>query len=220
MKLKKIASLMLAGVMAASMLAGCSGNNGSGNNGNNGGEITVPSTSAIVDAFNDGQDPDNDIKITFTSDSALESVLKQAVKMSDYNEDFQDQSGNTVTNADVILANIQALTGKAYDALFTINNVDQAKDKMVKTELNVITCNSSDYYTEDFALKNIAKTVDEKIADLLVDNMNGKKDGEQYFSFSYTGAVSMVADAEEDGTTTWYIAYTITQTAAQETFYA
>ena len=220
MKLKKIASLMLAGVMAASMLAGCSGNNGGSNNGNNNGEITVPSTSAIVDAFNDGQDPDNDIKITFTSDSALESVLKQAVKMSDYNEDYKDKNNNTITNADVILANIQALTGKAYDALFTTNTVGQAKDKMVKTELNVITRNSSEYYTEDFALKNIAKTVDEKIANLLVDNMDGKKDGEQYFSFSYTGAVSMVADAEEDGTTTWYIAYTITQTAAQETFHA
>ena len=39
MKLKKIASLMLAGVMAVSMLAGCSnGNNGGNNGGDNGGD--------------------------------------------------------------------------------------------------------------------------------------------------------------------------------------
>ena len=57
MKLKKIASLMLAGVMAVSMLTACnSGNNGdNGNNGNNGGEPTPSAsyTSTVLAETND-----------------------------------------------------------------------------------------------------------------------------------------------------------------------
>ena len=49
MKLKKIASLALAGIMAVSMLAGCSNGSNSGNNENNDGNVT-PVTSKIVDA--------------------------------------------------------------------------------------------------------------------------------------------------------------------------
>ena len=57
MKLKKIASLMLAGVMAVSMLTACnSGTNGDdGNNGNNGGEPTPSAsyTSTVLAETND-----------------------------------------------------------------------------------------------------------------------------------------------------------------------
>ena len=57
MKLKKIASLMLAGVMAVSVLTACnSGNNGdNGNNGNNGGEPTPSAsyTSTVLAETND-----------------------------------------------------------------------------------------------------------------------------------------------------------------------
>ena len=57
MKLKKIASLMLAGVMAVSMLTACNnGSNGnSGNNGNNGGEPTPSAsyTSTVLAETND-----------------------------------------------------------------------------------------------------------------------------------------------------------------------
>ena len=57
MKLKKIASLMLAGVMAVSMLTACnSGDNGdNGNNGNNGGEPTPSAsyTSTVLAETND-----------------------------------------------------------------------------------------------------------------------------------------------------------------------
>ena len=57
MKLKKIASLMLAGIMAVSMLTACNGgdNGDNGNNGNNGGEPTPSAsyTSTVLAETND-----------------------------------------------------------------------------------------------------------------------------------------------------------------------
>ena len=53
MKLKKIASLALAGVMAVSMLAGCSNTSNNGNNGNNGGDPIDPGTAGVSAAVKD-----------------------------------------------------------------------------------------------------------------------------------------------------------------------
>ena len=70
MKLKKIASLMLAGVMAVSMLAGC--NNGSdgnsGNNGNNGLPLLV------YRCYRSAETADQP-KIDFAADAALDRAL-------------------------------------------------------------------------------------------------------------------------------------------------
>ena len=60
MKLKKIASLALAGIMAVSMLAGC---NGSSNNGTNPPASSTPTTSSLV---NDVEDAIKDINPTLT----------------------------------------------------------------------------------------------------------------------------------------------------------
>ena len=77
MKLKKIASLALAGVMAVSMLTACGGNtiHDDENDGNN--NIVVPTS--IVTAVNNGQDATNKVKIEFTSDASLDAALTKAV---------------------------------------------------------------------------------------------------------------------------------------------
>ena len=77
MKLKKIASVALAGVMAVSVLAGCGANAGA-NSGNTNTE-TETSTS-IVEAVNKGQSAANKVKVTFTSDAKLDNALKTAVE--------------------------------------------------------------------------------------------------------------------------------------------
>ena len=51
MKLKKIASLALAGVMAVSMLAGCEGGKGNNNNNPDNGQPVI-TTTPVVDAVN------------------------------------------------------------------------------------------------------------------------------------------------------------------------
>ena len=68
--------------------------------------------------------------------------------------------------------------------------------------------------------------MDERIAEFAADNKNaprpnGNDDpdnvGDTYYTFDYTGTVSMVSVAQESGATNYYVVYTITQTAAQQT---
>ena len=97
MKLKKIASLALAGVMAVSMLAGCNG--GTSNNGtpdDDGGDVVV-TTSPVVKAVNDGQTSGNVVKINFTDDSKLNTALQKAVEV--YGTDaWPKQIKDAITN--------------------------------------------------------------------------------------------------------------------------
>ena len=57
MKLKKIASLALAGIMAVSMLAGCNGSSSSSTT------TERETTTGIVAAVNNGQDKTNEVKV-------------------------------------------------------------------------------------------------------------------------------------------------------------
>ena len=81
MKLKKIASLMLAGVMAASMLAGCNtasngGNNGGEGDGENNGVVSGISSAISTAVKADVTGIDTNVK--FSDDSALDENLKYA----------------------------------------------------------------------------------------------------------------------------------------------
>ena len=80
MKLKKIASLMLAGVMAVSMLAGCSTGSNGGNNGNEGegeGEGTATGYSAMLGAAVSDKVKDMDY-VTFADNNTDQTALAAA----------------------------------------------------------------------------------------------------------------------------------------------
>ena len=223
MKLKKIASLMLAGVMAVSMLAGCSGNgSNSGNNGNGNNTVVEPGTPSIVTAFNDGQDEDNKVKVTFSSNASLDAALKKAVENSgDYTQ--------------VVTTTIEDLLGEDWGSLFTyrsnsligpdnfFDEDDNAnadlKDKKAVTAFGVRIGYSNSFWSEenfvDYAVRELNEYINEFL-DATTKN-DGLAQGEKYYDFSYTGDVSMVSSQQEGGNTVYYIAYTITQTAAEQT---
>ena len=78
MKLNKVLALALSGVMAVSMLAGCSGKPSNGDEENNQGNTTVDTTVASV--LNEEQAAtDNKVKIDFTYSSSLENALEKAL---------------------------------------------------------------------------------------------------------------------------------------------
>ena len=214
MKLKKIASLMLAGVMAVSMLAGCSGNGNNGDNNNGGNTVVEPGTSSIVTAFNDGQDKDNKVKVTFSSDASLDAALQKAGK----------EVGSSADAGNVVYY-VQNLMGKFYCPLSEFATADTKDNKIVdkqsKTMIGVVWLESDDYWTEEDAINAAARNVDDVIATLATDNKNsnGKNDtvGRKYYTFDYTGTVSMISVAQESGATYYYVVFTITQTAAQQT---
>ena len=77
MKLKKIASLMLAGIMAVSMLAACGEGTGNNNGGANS-EPTAPTSTTTTDLYNK-LDKDNQKNISPLADNDLDSALAAAV---------------------------------------------------------------------------------------------------------------------------------------------
>ncbi len=213
MKLKKIASLALAGVMAVSMLAGCSGNDSnSSNNGNGNGTVVTPGTSSIVTAFNNGQDEDNKAKVDFTSSSVLDAALQKAV-----------ENAGDDTAADTIRWLIYGLTGQGFTPAgnngYIPNDFDDAAgvngEKV--TMIEVKSYSSEKYWSETAVLEQAARDVDDVIADFKASTKNSTmNEGDSYFAYTYTGNASMVAATQESGATTYYVAYTITRTAAEQ----
>ena len=231
MKLKKIASLMLAGVMAVSMLAGCSGNNATDPE-NPDDPIVVPET-GIVAAVNDGQDADNDVKITFTSDSNLDALLNSAVKAFGEAPTSGELYGRILAltgiegGMSLISGGAHTYNGMAngwqvagfYEAGKGFNEAKDDANGDVVTILETMVVNSSEKLSEEMAMKKIADDIDAKIYNLKATSYEKgtTKGGQKYCDYSYTGNVSMVKVVEADSTVNYCFAYTITQTTSVKT---
>ena len=215
MKLKKIASLMLAGIMAVSMLAGCK----SGSNGNDTDNNVTPSTSSIVEAMNNNQSATNKVKVEFTSDPSMKAGLEKVLKAqgddvtgADLTDLVSKQIGvSGMTNASVTFA---VDTNKNY-SLQNPSNVDGKKI----TALSVFCVTNA--ATEEAAIKMAVSQIDTGVVSKLPDTtfVDGQiKDGGKYADYDYTGTIEMVAQNKTDGTTSYFVAYTITRTATVHTF--
>ena len=212
MKLKKIASLMLAGVMAVSMLAGCStaGNNNS-NDGDDNNNVVTPTS--IVTAVNNGQSATNAVKIDFTSDATLDAALSKAVKAIGENRDAYGLNEQ--------LTRLTGIDWGTWDFLgdevgLTPANTSKDDGRVVEGMLAMPLMN--DMADKAAAEKYVAKIVNEMVA-MLDDTTlttNTAYDS-KYCDFSYTGTVSMVSSTANDGTVNYYFAVVITQTTAVKT---
>ena len=235
MKLKKIASLALAGVMAVSMLAGCKGGNTPAG-GNGADENTAAS---IVTAVNNGQDIRNKVKVTFTTDAALETAAKKAV------EKYQD--GTTIADltkafkqyADLLGAkdslseffgneNNKFMVGNSKEG-FQTSSSDNDGDKV--TVLNVTQIASSPA-GEEYILNSAADIVNVLVGQLddtdkVVKGEAGKdntgankvvtKAGDPYEDYSYTGKVCLFSVERSSGVTNYYLVTVIEQTVTAKT---
>ena len=221
MKLKKIASLMLAGVMAVSMLAGCNNAPVDDNTGDNNGNVVTPTS--IVTAVNNGQSATNRVKIDFTADAALDSALTKAVKSIGDRQDADGLNNELfrLTGNDLI-DNQMFYTGDANTNFGT--TVDPNADRWKNIDGTVIEGMAA------MPLMNVMsdKAAAEKAAAKIINEVVAELDdttyaegvtvsGDKYCDFSYTGTVSMVSSVENDGTVNYYFAFVITQTTAVKT---
>ena len=223
MKLKKIASLMLAGVMAVSMLAGCSGKtNGEEKPGDD--VVVVPET-GIVAEVNNGQNQDNDAKIDFTSNTSLDAALTSAVKAFGENSN-SDNLTKRVANLLSMDAWNGTITNAGYHGMKNPsvpmkngNSVVDGADGDVVEFVEVFTIDSDKAKSEDAAMKQAAETIDAVVGKLHATSyVKGEtKGGEKYCDYTYTGTVSMVTVEKANGLTTYCFAYTIAQTTHVET---
>ena len=206
MKLKKIASLMLAGIMAVSMLAGCS--NGNSNSGNNGGETNT--ATGVAAAFNDAQASTNAAKITFSSDATLDAALAQALKI---------EGQNALPQA--VGQQVSFITGIISDSSAFVATDAASKDGLTITRMYADKLNSKDnnVWTEEAAVKTMGRTINTDAAKLKdTTYVKGTTQADQpYFNYTYTGKASMVSVNNTDGTVDYYFVYTITQTCAEAT---
>ena len=120
MKLKKIASLMLAGIMAVSMLAACGeGNNINENPGSSSSEPTVQN-SAIAEALNDELSAKQAALLSFSSNAKLASLLN---RIATDDEDFEQWDAliqgaarpHRITGADPYFADVAGIVNAAYN---------------------------------------------------------------------------------------------------------
>ena len=115
MKLKKIASLMLAGVMAVSMLAGCSGNSTIDDNNTDNDNQGDVSTSSVVSAIDDAIKTYSDATVEVKESAFLNTRLESLTENWSYQE---------LTNYDLVETNLQSIFGKKMTQLPTMNDDD------------------------------------------------------------------------------------------------
>ena len=216
MKLKKIASLALAGIMAVSMLAGCK----DGNN-NNGGasSSSEPTTTNVVTYANDVLSASEKEVFTFTSSSNLDTILKNvATDTSKFDSTGIERVFNTtgVVNGQVQrdgntgwqeINLLEGVEGKL-DGIVTENFTDLPSSN-VKTQKKVELYTISGAYEEKAAVQKIVENFSQYINNYVFPESVDKKD------CSYTAEISAlkVASPEDAEKTAWVVAMVFTQTS-------
>ena len=213
MKLKKIASLMLAGVMAVSMLAGCAtaSNNGNGGEGEGEGQGQV-STSNSSSILHDAMVGNARKMTTPTASSALDTALKNAVDTY-----FQNTEYINIINFD----SVGTVEGKMYDALVKAMDAKKninpdlyaaANNSKVTTVVKLYAAEAS--ISDTYALEKVADEIQGSVAGLKDTSANGE------WNYTYTISASIVTkpvtSSIVEGVTggVKYIAVAVTQTPA------
>ena len=205
MKLKKIASLMLAGVMAISMLAGCSGNTTDDNKGE-GETSTATSYSTELRAAMTGAAKE---RVTAVANSKLDSALEQNVKKYFVITDYAG-----ITEVDAVQVDLDNEDAVIYNNLVKSMNAEKGivaalDDENTKTttavNLYVVNATTSDEY----ALEQIAGMIG------IVDLPKTSADTNYKYTYDISASIvtktvtSSVVQGVETGVK--YIAVAVTQ---------
>ena len=217
MKLKKIASLMLAGIMAVSMLAACK--SGSNNNNNNNSSSSQPVSNAST-VMQGALSEKAALKITFSANSKLDTALMDAVghigapTIDGYYGDMhavQDASELTASNElKEVVAELGAKErSKAFGAL-----IPEADDDMNETVRILYIANSA--VEVNSAVKQIAADISDSIENMQVDNdVVTPAANDATVNYTYTGSVSTYTKTltEDHGKSLTFIAVEINRVA-------
>ena len=189
MKLKKIASLMLAGIMAVSMLTACGdGSKAPVDDGTETPDVDV-STSASADTFVAALSNDARNNVTAVANADLDAALEDAVEIyfndwvaADYGRFFGVPGFTHGNAADARYSQIGKAVAKAMgNAEDRIQDVDGDKDATVAVETYAVNGTVSD----QAILENLAAKMDESIRNLAASYDN---DGDD--PFGYTDSVT------------------------------
>ena len=208
MKLKKIASLMLAGVMAVSMLAGCSGN-GSNNNNNNDDPVVVPGVNVanVISQLNS----DTTDKVTFSAGNTLQNALNDGVQ--DFGILSLGFNENQIITYVGTLANVETTSNNAFST-----GSNTADDEQTVMHAGVVDTNGMN---DTYALRELADAIDTSVASVttMVENSLGAnaqvQDGDTYYTYEYTGELAIAKVESVSGESSYIFVYTIDRTPTE-----
>lgn len=213
MKLNKVLALALSGVMAVSMLAGCSGNSGNGDQNGEGETVVV---SGPVGAVISALDSDTTDVVKFSAGSNLQTVLEKVVEN-------KGTAIGSLSAADLIA--VDAKLGKAQainQVVMDSNGVgcSESTDKEAETYLGIQVLNTAVGSNEAYAIQQFAKTIEETnlyyntktCADM--PEMSGVYGGGDYwYEFNYTGDIAITESTNAvTGQVTYVLAFSVTRT--------
>ena len=210
MKLKKIASLMLAGVMAVSMLAGCAGKGET--------KPEEPATGVNATTVIAALGKDFTKNVTFSASSELQTVA--------------DKAAGYVNDGIVNKFNLALLNKIDADILATQDYLDEVKtgsrDNTAATDMKTQTATfivkSNMFGASDSAtVKNLVDAIEKQA--VAVSNLHLNElpaESKEYtdsntkeaykFTFAYAVDMAVTSTHNSDGQTTYYAVYTITRT--------
>ncbi len=195
MKLNKVLALALSGVMAVSMLAGCSGNSGNGGqNGEGEGETTVTGFAATVASKLD----DNKDNVTVTSNDVIDAALKAAMVKPDDNfiTDKRAEANLAVVGVSgpVYVSLEDALTDITFSkfGIFDNANSDNADEDANAAVVY--------YIGGDINTDRVAQLVADKIDGITLPERSDVDNDGTYYTYDYTVDVSCATATTKDGT--------------------
>lgn len=209
MKLNKVLALALSGVMAVSMLAGCSGNPGNG--GQEGeGETNVTGFAATVASKLD----ENKDNVTVTSDNAIDTALKAAmVKIPDTSITPNRSSAalNVVGSGEPYTSLKDALGDDLTFSTTDSYTTGMKDDSDKKANATVIY-----WIGGDIDKNHVAQLVADKIDALKLPKNSDPEDDGKYYKYSYTANVSFDTATTKDGTASlYYIVVSLNQAVSE-----
>ena len=211
MKLKKIASLMLAGVMAVSMLTACGeANNIDDTQKPNDDETVVSNYATELRSMMDG---DARKKVEAVANADLDAALKNAVDVYFNNQGFNDVGQYGVVLKEASDSKVAKSLTDALGAKTVITELDDDNDK-VTTAVKLYVVNAS--ISDTYALEQVAEKIQNSIGNL-PRHSDDTADGEEY-NYSYTISASIVnkpitsSIIDGIGSGIKYVAVSVTQT--------
>lgn len=202
MKLKKMISLALAGIMAISMLTACGGK-GESNSGNT--ETPVAPAAGVSGKIQSLLDKGD--LITLTDNATYQTYLSAAIKKAklDGSNVYTDTGLRLVSTEVLSLFENNVVGYKDFTTL--IQNPD---DFYKNNATYPIVLFSEGDYSEDVILNDVAQKMNQLIATGILKSNVKITDGKDSYVYSceYTGSVSMQKVTVE-GNSAWYFLFTI-----------
>ena len=208
MKLKKIASLMLAGIMAVSMLAGCNGGT-TPNDDSSSSETPATGVSATFAGYLKNGD-----RVDFNDNNVYQNYLASAIEKRDLNYSVLGEVDEVeaITSGE-LYKNVQKLFNDGvigYKDKCIIDNLGAIKDTTDTTFTTLYQAPGS--MEEDVVLKAVAGKLDAKFDKNILVNFYTNNDNT--YDYDYTGSVSM-QKVEDGSASAWFVLVTLSVDVAK-----